>query len=73
MADKVAKKDITVVNDAGQTVVLVHAGQEIPDDIEERKAAAQPAVIRNATDAEVDAARGVAPVEDKARRSSRQK
>ena len=40
MADKTAQKDITVVNDAGQTVVVVPAGQPIPDDLADRKKAA---------------------------------
>lgn len=73
MAEKVAKDDITIENDAGQTVVLVHAGQVVPDDIEGRKKATQSAVIRTATDEEIAAARGEQPVQDKARRSSRQK
>lgn len=35
MADpKIAEKDITKVNDLGQTVVLVPAGQPIPDDLD---------------------------------------
>lgn len=73
MADKVAKEDITVENDAGQTVVVVHAGQVVPDDIDDRKMAAKDGVIRTATAEEIAAASGIRPVEDKARRSSRGK
>lgn len=36
---KVAKEDIVVQNEAGQNIVVVPAGQPIPDDLDERKAA----------------------------------
>lgn len=31
---RIAKEDITEVNDQGQTVVVVHAGQPIPEGVE---------------------------------------
>ena len=58
MADaKVADKDITVENANGQTVVVVHEGQPVPDNLDELKAQAG-AVSGNATDEEIEEARG---------------
>lgn len=34
MSNKIAEQDITEVNGLGQTVVLVHAGQPIPEGFE---------------------------------------
>lgn len=39
MADKTADKAITATNSNGQTVVVVQAGQPIPDDVDARVAA----------------------------------
>lgn len=56
---KTADKDIIVENEAGQSVLVVAAGQPIPDDLDERKRLAGVAVSRNASDEEVDEARGI--------------
>lgn len=37
MSDKTAKEPITVTNQGGQTVLLVAAGQPIPDNLDELK------------------------------------
>lgn len=70
MADKIAKEDITQVNEAGQTVVLVPAGQPIPDDLDAKLAATVP--HRHADDIESSSGEQK-KTQDKARRSSRQK
>jgi virulence-associated protein VagC len=41
VGQKLAKEDIVEVNEAGQHVVVVPAGQPIPDDLQERKQAAK--------------------------------
>ena len=59
MADeKIAKEDITVENANKQTVVVVAAGQPIPENLDELKEQAG-AVQRQASDEEIDEARGV--------------
>jgi hypothetical protein len=54
---KIQKEDLVVENNVGQRVVLVPAGQPVPDDaeLEARRAAA--GVTVNATDDQIDAAR----------------
>jgi hypothetical protein len=64
---KTAKDAITVENAIGQTVVVVPAGQPIPDNLDELKARySQTSVLEEATGGD-DVADGT---EDKARRSS---
>lgn len=70
MSDKIAKKDIVKENEIGQQVVIVPAGQPIPEDLDAAVAATVPQ--RDASDEDIARARG-GDVEDKARRSSRQK
>lgn len=67
-SNEVAKKDITITDGNGRTVVVVAKGQPIPDDLDALKKQ-WGEVSRTATDDEIAAARG----EDKARRSSRGK
>lgn len=60
MADaKVAKDDITVKNNAGQNVVVVPAGQPIPDDLDAQKKLAAVGPVSQGSDAEIRAARGL--------------
>jgi hypothetical protein len=54
---KTAKDDITVENVNGQTVVVVHAGQPVPDNLDELKAKAAEGQVQ-ASDDEIAAARG---------------
>lgn len=56
---KVAQKDIVVENNAGQNVVVVPAGQPVPDDLDDRKKAAKAGPVSQATDDEIAAARGI--------------
>jgi hypothetical protein len=56
MSDRIAKQDITEKNSLGQTVVLVAAGQPIPDGVEVPKS-------------QTEAKKVDAPPENKARRS----
>ena len=70
MADqKTASEDITVENNAGQTVVVVPAGQPVPDNVDDLKKQAELGVVAQAPDGQDNA-----PVtEDKAARSSKGK
>lgn len=54
---KIAKKDITIQNDLGQTVVVVPAGQPVPDDLDAAKKRAG-AIQRTATEEQIAEARG---------------
>lgn len=58
MAEKTAKSDITVENANGQTVVVVHAGQPVPDNLDELKEQASQGQVQ-ATPEEIEAARGI--------------
>jgi hypothetical protein len=69
VADKTADKDITVENAQGQTVVVLAAGQPIPDNLDELKEVYSQGRISTASEDEIDAARGI--VQDKSKRSSR--
>jgi hypothetical protein len=59
MADKVADKDITIENAMGQTVVVVPEGQPVPDDLDEVKDRMHPGPISQASDEQIDEARGL--------------
>lgn len=67
---KVADKDITVTNANGQTVMVVAAGQPIPDNLDELKEQAG-AVSAGATDEQVEEARGVETTGSSRRRSTK--
>ena len=72
MSDKIAKEDIVRENANGQQVVVVPAGQPIPEDLD--AAVEQTVGIRQASNEEVDEARGkaqAAPAENKAKAAPR--
>lgn len=59
MAEKIQKDDLIETNNVGQRVVLVPAGQPVPDEAELDRRRRFANVISNASDEEVDAARGI--------------
>jgi hypothetical protein len=59
VAEKTASKDITIENAMGQTVVVVPAGQPVPDDLDALKERMYPGPISKATDEQIDEARGL--------------
>ena len=67
MSAEVAKKDITIVDGAGRTVVVVAAGQPIPDDLDAKKKL-YGQVTRTASEEEIAEARGEAPPKKSAKK-----
>jgi hypothetical protein len=55
--ENIAKEDITAENELGQTVVLVPAGQPIPEDFDKEEYARRTVAIRNADDDTINESR----------------